>query len=154
MKHPKSKILLTIAFSVALFVFGMFIYGQYPELLLPKVDGGFYQVTEIAGSFKATFIFSLVLSLAPLSLYLVWQFSPVISRTKKMISIGIVIVCLVLAIIGRQQMIKSYFTSLLNNVDNIRVSYPLNEVHFEYYLFLGLCIGCCISFFALRQKRS
>ncbi len=154
MKHPKTTILLTIAFSVALFVLGIFIYGQYPELLLPKVNGGFYQVTEITGSFKATFMFSLILSLTPLSLYLVWRFSPIISYNKKLLSVGIVLACMALAIIGHQQMIKSYFISLLNRVDNISVSYPLNEVHFDYYLFLGLCVGCCISFFSLRQKSS
>jgi len=158
MKHPKTTITLTIAFSIAFFILGILTFGQLLELLLPRIDGITYSVTEIGGGFRAKLLFSLALGLAPLSLFLVWRLTPIASANKKLISIGIVLACMIIALIFRQQMLRVYFTMLPNSstitMDRVSLSYPINEVHFEYYLFLGLCTGIFISVFSFRKKLS
>jgi hypothetical protein len=60
-----------------------------------------------------------------------------------------------LAIIVRQLMLRLYFTGLTKEslVDNAQVLYPLDQVHFEYYLLAGIIVGCFISYLSLREKR-
>lgn len=157
MKHAKTTIILTILFSITLFISGLLTFERFFETILPKVDGGFYQVTEIGGEFKTMLLFSSVFALTPFLILLTWRYSPIVSVSKKLASVLTIVVCMTLAIILRQQIIKSYFTGLTKNfnstVDKINVNYPVDQVNFEYYLFGGLIVGCLISCFFLRQKR-
>ncbi|MCC6289677.1 MAG: hypothetical protein IT249_17505 [Chitinophagaceae bacterium] len=157
MKHSKTTIILTILISIALFVLGLFTFDRLFEIILPKVDGGFYQVTELGGQFKTTLLFSFVLGLTPFLILLTWRLAPIISRSKKLASVLTVIVCMTGAIIVRQQILKSCFTGLTKNftstVDKMNVSYPVDQINFEYYLFGELIVGCPISYFLLRQKK-
>lgn len=158
MKHPNTTIILTILVSIGLFVFGIFSFGNIYETLLPKVDNGFYQVTELDGQFKTSLIFSLVLSLTPIFIWLTWRVASITLIRNRIFSILTVVVCMILAILLRQQSIKFYFRGLSSHEnassDNIRMNYPIDTVHFEYYLLGGLCVGCIISYFLFRQKKS
>ena len=154
MKHSKTTIILTIIISILLFVLGFIIFGDIYEFILPKVDNGFYQVTELNGPFMSSLIFSITLGLTPVLLLLTWQLAPIILKSKKITSIVTVVVCMTLAILVRQQMIKSYFSRLTTlSGEKLKVSYPMNQVNFEYYLLGGLCIGCIISYFLFKQKK-
>ena len=157
MKHSKTTIILTILISIALFAMGLFTFDRLFEIILPKVDGGFYQAIELGRQFRTTLLLSLALGLTPFFILLTWRRSPIISKSKKLASVLTIIVCMALAIIVRQQILKSYFTGLTKNltstVDKINVSYPLDQVNFEYYLFGGLIVGCFISYFLFRLKR-
>lgn len=157
MKHSKTTIILSIFISMAFFALGLFTFDKLRELILPKVDGGFYQVLEINTGFKMSLLFSLVLGLTPIAIYLLWQYSPIVSKQKRLSSILLIILCLVLAMIARHQMIKSYFARVVSNssssIEKVNVNFTMEDVHLEYYLFLGLCLGCIISFWTLRQKR-
>lgn len=157
MKYSRTAIILTTLCSIILFTLGIVTFSQVFELILPKVEGGFYQVLEVNESFKTAILFSVPLGLTPVLIYLTWLYSPIISRQKRLSSILIVITCITLAIIVRHQMIRSYFTGLLNtstsSIEKINVNYPMSEVHLEYYLFAGLSIGCIISYYLLRHKK-
>src|SRR4051812_34679940 len=130
MKHPRTAIILTILFSITLFILGVLVFGTFFEIILPKIDGGSYQEKKLEGRFRTSLLFSLVLGLTPFLIFLTWRYSPIISRSKKNISVLILVTCMALAIIVRQRMLISYFTELTKKspVDNIKVFYPLDQM--------------------------
>lgn len=156
MKQSKTTIILTIIIALVLFVFSFYTFGDVFDAMLPEVDNGRYQVTEINGVFKEALIFSLVLGLMPVFIVTTWRFSPIILKSRRVASIAIVVVFMVLAIMVRQQRIKSYFNNFANlnsPGSKINVSFPADELYFEYYLLGGLCVGCFISFIIFRDKK-
>lgn len=114
-------------------------------------------MTEFGGPFYTKLLFSLVLGLTPVFIFLTWRLSPIVSRNRKLASVLTVVLFMILSIIVRQQILISYFTRLTKSfnsaLDKVNVSYPVDHFNFEYYLFGGLIMGCLISLFLLRQKR-
>ena len=157
MKHSYTTNILILLFSVALFILGFFTFSSLFEVILPKIDGGFYQVTEHGELFRTSIIFSLVLGLTPFLIHITWRYSPILNKKRKIVCVLTVVISMLIAIIIRQQMLKSYFVSQTNNfppnIEKLHLSYPMKDVNIEYYLLGGLISGCLISFLLLRQKR-
>ena len=160
MKHSKTTIILTILISIALFVVGFFSFGNINEALLPKVDNCYYQVAELGGQFKTLLVFAFILSLTPICIWATWRVAPIILNRHRVFSILTVVSCMTVAILVRQQSIRSYFSKLISFVGStsgsLMLTYPIDKVHFEYYLLGGLCTGCMfhISFSDKKQYRS
>jgi len=151
MKYSKTAILLIILSSFILFAFGFLEFDKISDILLPKIEGGGYQVVEVNGTFKMGFFFSIVLALAPYLIHLTWVLSPITAVNKKLISILIVFTCMTLAIIVRREMIILYFAQFTKMPPSI-INMPIDKVKYHYYLFAGLCIGCVISYFIFRKN--
>jgi hypothetical protein len=152
------KIILAILFSLLLIVLGQYFFGDFYELLLPNVDGATYQTTDFSSEFYNSIIFSLALGLIPISLLLLWKLSKVNAINKKMLSVFIIIICMTLAVLIRQQTIKSHLQELTKSStvtsNNFSVSYPIDKVNFEYYLLIGLFIGWLMSYLIFRQEKN
>lgn len=133
------------------------MFNDLFDFILPKVDRGFYQTTSLSGPFKTMLLFSLVFGLMPIIIFLTWRYSPIFSGKKKLVSVFMVVVCMTLAIIARQQTLKLYFAEQTKNVTSTAdipiVNYPIDQVNFEYYLLGGLCVGCIASYVVLREKK-
>jgi hypothetical protein len=74
-----------------------------------------------------------------------------------MASLVIIIACMVAAVLIWRNMISNSFAALNSNANpgtnTANISYPLEQLYFEYYLLAGLCIGCLASFFIFRAKK-
>lgn len=157
MKHVKITIILTIFISIALFVVAFFSFGTIYESLLPRVNNGFYQASEFIGLFDTSLVPALVIGLIPLLIWTTWRLANITSNRQKILSISIVIICITLAVLVRREMIKFYFAGLTGKTETINgkiyVSFPLNKVNFEFYMYGGLIIGCLISYLLFRQRK-
>ena len=63
-----------------------------------------------------------------------------------------------LAVFLRQQLIKSTFDGLTNlknpSGETIHNSFPIENLNFEYYLLGGLVLGCVMTYFMFKGKKS
>jgi len=156
MTNKKTTLILTIVTSIVLFILTLTIFGKFFELLLPKIKNLQYQTTEMSSQFRLVLFFSIVIGLAPILLYLTWRLARIEITKRRIFSGLIVMVFMVIAIIFRQQLIKSTFKGLTNlktqTGETIYNSFAIENLHFEYYLLGGLIFGCIVSFFTLRDK--
>jgi len=156
MRFYKNSLILTILFSMALFVAGLCTFHLLCNLFLPKAEGGFFQPMKYGDDFIATIIFSCIIGLIPFLMIQTWRLSPVVSRSKKAASVLVVILSMTLALLLRQQILTSYARSQAKSfnsaVDKVKLTYPLEQLNFEYYLAGGLIAGCFISGLLLRKK--
>ncbi len=157
MKSSKIEVLLAFFISLILFVSVYFAFSDLFEFMLPKADNGYYSETDFFEHFRIALVFSLVFGLMPFFLLLIWRVTPIISKKQKMISILIILASITLSILVRQQMIRSYFSTMARGLntanEKFTVNYPISKINFEFYLFIGLCIGCIISYSVFKQKK-
>ncbi|MES2772701.1 MAG: hypothetical protein V4722_00860 [Bacteroidota bacterium] len=158
MKKPSATIISTILLSVILFFFSLFAAGNFYDLIIPASEGLRYQVSDFGDQFRGKLILSAILALAPILVFLTWKFTPIIATSKRFATVFVEIISVILAILLRQQMIKSNFKELTENLNtmnnNVEVRFSFNQLHFEYYILAGLCAGCILSFFLFRQKQA
>lgn len=156
MIRHKGTVFLTITISFILFLVCFITYGNIYDFMLPKVENVSYQTTELNQLFLQSLVFSVSIATIPVLLLLIWRFSPITSKNKKIASIATVIFCILATALIRVQIIKNYLKMLVSNVNSLNdkalVSYPINRVYFEYYIILGICIGCVVSHFLFRQN--
>lgn len=157
MKQTKKTVFFAVLLSIALFALGLFTFDEFIYLVLPDAGGVSYHVTDLNRELWTTLSFSLVIGLMPILVLATWMLAPIVSTNKKCASMIIVIICTVLAIFARKQMLSSYFSGVSKNFslspDKIDIGYLIDQMNFEYYIFLGSCMGCLISYFLLREKR-
>ena len=149
-------ILLAILASLLLLATAFYFSGTLIEWLLPAAAGKHYEVSAGSGSFKTALFFSITIALTPLFLLFTWRMAPIVSIQKRMLGTGIAIMAVVLGIVVRQQMLRAFFSrssSSINGYD-LNASYPLDKVHFEYYILGGLIAGCIIAACLLKDKKS
>ncbi|MFT3980792.1 MAG: hypothetical protein QM687_10010 [Ferruginibacter sp.] len=148
-------IFLTIFASLLFLVFAFYFSGTLIEWLLPGGAKEHYGASTVSGPFKTTILFSLAIALIPLFLLFTWRLAPITSLQKRMASIAIAITAVGLGIVLRQQMLRSYFSRSLTSIAgyDLNASFPLNKVHFEFYILGGLIIGCIVSALYLKDKK-
>ncbi len=143
--------------SVALFIVSQVFFVPIFEFFEPHVDGILFHVIELPGNFKTSILFSLILFLIPFLLLFTWRLAPIASPTKRIASLLTILICITIGIFSRHEGVKSYFNRIAKNLvlrnHNMPVNYPLDPVNFVYRIFIGLCVGCIISYFLFRQKK-
>ena len=111
---------------------------------------------DLAAAGDTQTMFSIVISIIPLSLFFTWQLIPLYSADKKLSTVFIVVICMLLATYIRYKILVSYFDELVQSVTNKNagpsVQYAFNELNFEYYLLGGLLGGCVISYFLFHNS--
>lgn len=157
MKYSKASIIQTAIISAALFITGLLVFEKLFNFFEPRVTGVIFHVTEVGGKVSTSLLFALALALIPVFLLMVWQLTPIVTVNKKLLSVLIVFVLMVVAIWIRQRSVKSYYTSLSKNPALANFSngqqYPIDPVNLVYYMFLGLCIGSMLCYFLFRPRK-
>ena len=157
MKYSKAAIVQTTIISLALFIIGKLAFEPIFNYFEPKVSGVIYHATEVEQNIDASLLFSIALALVPILLLLVWRLTPIVALNKKLTSILVVLVLMVVAIWIRKNSVESYYTNLRKNpMANLSSGsqYPIEPANFVYYMFLGLCIGCMLCYVLFRAKKS
>ena len=156
MTKNKTTLIVIIVSSIVLFILTLTQFENFFELLIPNIENIRYETTKIDTFFRLALFFSAVFGLFPILLYLTWQLAK-IETTKRRIFSGLIItLCIVLAVLLRQTLIKSTFNGLINlktqTGETIHNSFNIENLDFEYYLLGGLILGCVVSFFTFKEK--
>lgn len=153
MKSTKSTILITIIISIVLFFAGLFSYGSFISFTLPKTTNIIFVTTDFKDSFKQPLYFGLTLALIPLAALFLWRMGSISAINKKILSIGILLVCMILFMVARREMIIFQANHLTtSSAERFKIPMPFASIKFELFALAGLLAGGIISFFALRQK--
>jgi len=92
------------------------------------------------------------IAVLPIFLLAIWLAGNIISIRKRLFSIAIVVLCISAAVAFNILRIQSHYTVITKLGGQI--SYPMEEIHFEYAILSGIIIGCIIGFFAFRTSKS
>ena len=155
------SLIIGIILAIVFMVIGFITYKDFFTWSLPKIPGVVYVTTALTEQFTKAFLFSLTLAGIPLSVVLIWKLAPVLSASRKFLSILIIIIWVVCGMFLREFMIQSKAKQLgtlqdemsSDPTEKIQITIPLKEVNIEVYMFGGLVIGSAISYFALRQNK-
>ena len=164
MKLSAKTIIITIILSVILLIVGFYSWNYFFMATLPIVGDVKYQADNMTAPFRQSLLFALTLALIPISSILIWRFAPVLAAQKKILTIGIILIAIILSVATRREMIKYQArhlqpTTILDYSDpttpqpkTIESLIPISTVNFELFALAGLITGSIISFFLLRQK--
>lgn len=152
MKFPAAFI--NILFVCILFFFLGFIgYPSFYELVLPDLFSVKYQMDLVKLEDRQT-LFAGVWALVPFLIFFTWQIIPLYSGDKKTFTVFIVIICMVLATYTRYKMLVYHFNKMADSFSDksAYLSFPFEQLNFEWYLAGGLLTGCIISYLAFHNK--
>ncbi len=142
--------------SILLFITGKLAFKKLFGFFEPRVDGIVLRIRELNGVIKTSTLFSIMLAAIPLVIVLTWVIVPVISLARRISNVVFILIFMITGIVLRHQAVKGYFTNIVRpyflKKGQLNVDYPIDPVHFVYYMFTGFCIGCIISCFLFRQK--
>jgi hypothetical protein len=152
----KSIYASTLLFSIALFVLGQILFIKAFDFFEPDIDGILFQIIEQSRPFKTSLLFSLTLALIPGFTLLTWRLGRIISLNRKIASVLLILIFIIIAIFARHQQVKIYFNTVVKPVILTNgaksIQYPIDPINFVYYIFSGLCVGCILSFFLFRNR--
>jgi len=156
-KNTFLKFALTLPLSVIFFMSGLLIYGPFFKFCEPGIEGISFQITDTGKVFQTSILFSLVLALIPVLIWLTWRLGGIVSAGKKAASLFTVLAFAFLAILARRLAVKTYFNKVVKPAiganENNRVIYPINPVNFVYFILAGLIVGCVVSYLLFRKKK-
>ena len=158
MNKNKKALLISIAIASVLFLAAFLQFGTLLSVLLPKHEHITYATSRFGSQFRIGLSFSLMLSLAPILLYFTWQRSGIQSIRKRSLSIVFLLVSMAISLLIRRQLLLTSLqeVSLVKSstAENITISIPLENVHFEWYLLAGLIVGALLSSILLKEKKT
>ncbi len=154
MKILRSIFFLGIVLSINLFVWGIIVSKGLFDLVskfdITFFERGFWEWQS------AYILFCLAISLTPILLIATWKIGSITSPKKRIASILVVFMFMVLGVFVRRQILKTYFVQqskiTTNKIRSGYIMYPYNELNFERYIFTGTCFGCIISYFLFRRR--
>jgi hypothetical protein len=148
MKPPYTIII--IFFICAIFFFlGFFGYTKFYQIVLPNIIGINY-LMDLSQLEKNQTLFAFVFAAIPLLLFFTWELTPLHSLDKKTTSLFVVGICMVLATYIRYKILVNHFEEVLQSPTGrysaTTITYPFEEINYEYYLLGGILMGCIISY--------
>lgn len=164
MKFSFKPILIVFVLSVILLIIGFYFWDFFLAAILPDLGEIKYLADDIAEPFVQSLVFALTLALIPLTVLLIWRLTPVLSKQKRILIIGIIFIAIAVSIALRREMIKYQAKHLQSiavvgklNTSNSQIMpvknfIPISSLKFELFAFAGLIIGSITSVLFFRHK--
>lgn len=147
----KQAFYLALLCSIAVFIVSFFFYDDIMNWLLPDVQGGYFLDNLTEDKFDRLLIFCLGLAVMPVCLVGSWTFFPITDPTRRSLSVLLVVVCLTAAIAYRYYDVRSYFESRENPSSGFAVTFPLDQLYYEYFMLGAFLIALLGSYALLRD---
>ena len=150
----KRTILYCIISSIILLIASFYLNDRIFDFFLSFFKSGRLQfvVNEVNSPFLATLKLGLSIGIIPLLLLIVWLAGKITSFRRRLFSVLIMIVCIVLAIMVNVFRISSH-EIVMTNLPAV-ISFPVEELFFEYAIGIGSIVGAAISYFIFRERRN
>ena len=152
MKPTTKYITITSLLSIVLFIITFTHSDYFYNILFSHFNKETFVVNHIGTPFYSSLKIAVVFFLLPIFCQLVLVKTRMHITWQK--AIFIFIICLSFMIIGfyiRVFLIKMYFAQFTVNYEYI--TYPFEQIGFEYYIFGGLIIGSLVSFLLYRKNK-
>lgn len=120
--------------------------------MLPGNSGVHYQM-DFEKVWDIKILFGFAFALMPLCVFLTWEFGRLEDGDKKTSVVFIVIGCIGFSVYIRYRALVSYFDSMVQNSQSAYpVSFPFEQLYYEYYLMAGLGVGCLLAYLIFGRK--
>jgi len=142
-----------VAAALLLFVLGFLLTSSIFELLLPQENG--VSIIDDPG-FSGSYVFAFIFAAIPLCAAIVWSSGHVLGLRKRLLSVVIISVAVLLALVIRHWMIAGLFrkyAALQSSMEGLQASMPYSELRFGTWALGGLIIGSIIAFLTLNRRR-
>lgn len=154
--NKKIEIILLILTSVILFIVTLSQFSAISNLLIPKIENLNFYSSNLNEQFKSSLYFSIIVAIAPILVYFTWKLAKIRVMKHKIISILIVIIFMIISILSRLQILKIKFNDLPNITTEadqvIKNAISIKSLNYEYYLLIGLLLGCLTVYIIFRNK--
>ncbi|GEM_PF-1145400 len=142
--------------SITLFITSYFLVPKISNLLIPKIENLRFYSTSLNEQFKLHLYFSIIIGIAPILLYFTWRLAKINNKSQKILSFLFVFIFMAISIFTRQQILKYKFKNLPNlrtETDEIIInSFHIKNLNYEFYLLIGLLLGCVTSYLIFKNK--
>jgi hypothetical protein len=157
MKRHDKRWIQTEIIAIILFALGKLLFIMLFGFFEPHVDGIEFRIRELDRFLKTSTLFSLMLAIIPFLMGCMWRLAPVVSTSRKIISVFIPLLFMMAGIVLRHSQVKNYFIRVVKpyflSKGQLRVDYPIDPLNFVYYMSAGFCIGFILCWLLLKQKR-
>jgi|SRR5690606_8388348 len=148
--------LYIVLLSITLFITSFFLFPKISNLLIPKIENlNFYSI-NLNEQFKLNLYFSAIIGITPIFLYFTWKLAKISNKAQKVLSFIFVFIFMGITIFTRQQILKYKFKNLPNlrtETDEIITNtFHIKNLNYEYYLLIGLLLGCVTSYLIFKNK--
>jgi hypothetical protein len=148
--------LYIVLLSITLFITSFFWFPKISNLLIPKIENlNFYSI-NLNEQFKLNLYFSAIIGITPIFLYFTWKLAKISNKGQKVLSFIFVFIFMGITIFTRQQILKYKFKNLPNlrtETDEIITNtFHIKNLNYEYYLLIGLLLGCVTSYLIFKNK--
>jgi hypothetical protein len=149
----KRTILFCCIASILLFIASFGLGDVIYDFFLSFFDNRrlVFQVTAINGTFLSKLKLSLSIALVSILLLTVWVAGNISLLKKRLSSIMIVLVCIVIALGLNIFRIKSH-EMVMTNLKG-KILFPSDELFFEYTIFIGAVLGCILAYLIFRSPK-
>lgn len=150
----KRTILYCIASSIILLIVSFYFNDRIFDFILSFFEGGHLQfvVHEFNSPFLAALKLSVSIGIIPLLLLIVLLAGQITSYRKRLFSVLIIVGCIALAIMMNVFRISSYEIEMTKLP--AQITFPFEELFFEYAIAIGSILGSAISYFIFRKRKS
>jgi len=147
----KSSILYFLS-SVFLFIFSLVFYDYFFMLFLPRIKEIQYVNYSLNGSFINMLIFSILISLLPIFLLVIWKKTPIENAKQRIKSIFIFAVLLLTFIVITHLLYKFYLKSLVENINGIVNTLDINSNILNKSILLTEILSSIIIYLIFRKR--
>ena len=147
----KSSILYFLS-SVLLFLFSFVMFEHFYMLFLPRIKEIQYVNYSLNGSFINTLIFSLLISLLPIFLLVIWKKAPIENVKQRIKSIFIFTVLILSFIVITYFLYKFYLMSLVEKLDGIVNTLDINSNILNKSILLAEILSSILIYLIFRKR--
>lgn len=150
----KRTILLCSGIAILLFIASFYCNDFIWDFLFSffRTSNLLFVSTEINGTFFSVLKISLSIAFVPVFLLFTWLGGNIILLRKRLFSIVIVLVCIFLTFTFNILRIQSHDIIPANLKG--KVSFPIQDLNFAFAIIAGTVIGCILSYFIFRSKKT
>lgn len=153
-----NKVSLIVTFIIALVLFSItfFQWNSIADILIPNDGNIQYSSISLRANLQVVLFFSMVVGMTPILLFLLWSLSSIHTLINRFLSSLIVVLLMTTALFLRFWFLKITAKRLSNystlNDEKVFIYLAIENLNYEYYLLIGLALGCIISFFIFKAN--
>jgi membrane protease YdiL (CAAX protease family) len=151
------KAIWFILLCIVIFMLAKLLFTAVFGFFEPAVPGIEFEIIERNPVWKTSWLFAALLAFIPLALLALWRGVPIVSTSRRLLSVIIILLMMVAAIYIRHTEVRTYFNRVVvpffQKKGQAHVVYPIDPVNFVYYMFIGLFAGLVICWLVFRNHR-
>jgi hypothetical protein len=156
---------VVIVTALGLLITSQIIWPRFFEITMPAPGKAAYTVRKLTDMTNGPRLFAVALALIPIAAVIVWRYAPVITASRKLWTVILIVLAMTAAVLARREMIHlkaknaqpvtitDYSSPGNPQPKQVIPDIPISSFKFELFAIGGLVAGSVLAFFAFRTVR-